>query len=190
VLPYADIKGDLVTVHNIRNFDYRTETDFTPAYHARRRPEAPGPRRSHRRLLDRPGHRPPVRQPRNFPATNPVISRGHNPPRPGYALFEARCHRAHTRRLRFQKGNVNVRRSLRVAFCWQIATTVSWRACAGCSRLRSERWFMVADEASLLEEPAGSGPTWRSWISLWRGTAACAGCERSGSVVPTSRSSC
>jgi hypothetical protein len=33
VLPYADIKGDLVTVHNIRNFDYRTETDFTPAYY-------------------------------------------------------------------------------------------------------------------------------------------------------------
>ena len=33
VLPYADIKDDLVTVHNIRNFDYRTETDFTPAYY-------------------------------------------------------------------------------------------------------------------------------------------------------------
>jgi hypothetical protein len=33
VLPYADIKGDLVTVHNIRNFDYRAETDFTPAYY-------------------------------------------------------------------------------------------------------------------------------------------------------------
>jgi uncharacterized protein DUF4105 len=33
VLAYADIKGDLVTVHNIRNFDYRTETDFTPAYY-------------------------------------------------------------------------------------------------------------------------------------------------------------
>ncbi len=33
VLPYADITGDLVTVHNIRNFDYRTETDFTPAYY-------------------------------------------------------------------------------------------------------------------------------------------------------------
>ncbi len=31
-LPYATIDGDLVTVHNIRNFDYRTETDFTPAY--------------------------------------------------------------------------------------------------------------------------------------------------------------
>jgi hypothetical protein len=33
VLPYADINGDLVTVHNIRNFDYRTETDYTPAYY-------------------------------------------------------------------------------------------------------------------------------------------------------------
>ena len=30
---YADIQGDLVTVHNIRNFDYRSETDFTPAYY-------------------------------------------------------------------------------------------------------------------------------------------------------------
>ena len=35
VLPYATIKGDLVTIHNIRNFDYRTETDFTPAYYDR-----------------------------------------------------------------------------------------------------------------------------------------------------------
>ena len=33
VLPYAEINGDLVTVHNIRNFDYRTETDFTPRYY-------------------------------------------------------------------------------------------------------------------------------------------------------------
>ena len=33
VLPYATIDGNLVTVHNIRNFDYRTETDFTPAYY-------------------------------------------------------------------------------------------------------------------------------------------------------------
>src|SRR5271165_4560623 len=33
VLPYAVIDGDRVTVHNIRNFDYRTETDFTPAYY-------------------------------------------------------------------------------------------------------------------------------------------------------------
>ncbi len=35
VLPYATIDGDQVTVHNIRNFDYRTETDFTPAYYTR-----------------------------------------------------------------------------------------------------------------------------------------------------------
>lgn len=30
---YATINGDLITVHNIRNFDYRTETDFTPRYY-------------------------------------------------------------------------------------------------------------------------------------------------------------
>jgi hypothetical protein len=34
-LAYATINGDMVTVHNIRNFDYRTETDFTPAYYDR-----------------------------------------------------------------------------------------------------------------------------------------------------------
>jgi hypothetical protein len=34
-LPWATIAGDLVTVHNIRNFDYRTETEFTPAYYDR-----------------------------------------------------------------------------------------------------------------------------------------------------------
>jgi len=33
ILPYATIDGDLVTIHNVRNFDYRTETDFTPAYY-------------------------------------------------------------------------------------------------------------------------------------------------------------
>ena len=32
VLPYATFDGNLVTVHNIRNFDYRTETEFTPVY--------------------------------------------------------------------------------------------------------------------------------------------------------------
>jgi hypothetical protein len=26
--PYATINGDLITIHNVRNFDYRTETDF------------------------------------------------------------------------------------------------------------------------------------------------------------------
>jgi hypothetical protein len=35
VLPYATFDGDMVTVHNIRNFDYRTDTDFTPAYYDR-----------------------------------------------------------------------------------------------------------------------------------------------------------
>ena len=34
-LPYAEIKGDQVTVHNIRNFSYRTETDYTPAWDTR-----------------------------------------------------------------------------------------------------------------------------------------------------------
>src|SRR5215831_17613143 len=29
VLPYAEINGDTLTVHNIRNCDYRTETDYT-----------------------------------------------------------------------------------------------------------------------------------------------------------------
>jgi Domain of unknown function (DUF4105) len=33
VLPYATIDGDRVTMHNIRNFDYRNETDFTPHYY-------------------------------------------------------------------------------------------------------------------------------------------------------------
>ena len=33
MLPSATIAGDRVTVHNIRNFDYRSETDFTPAYY-------------------------------------------------------------------------------------------------------------------------------------------------------------
>lgn len=33
VLPYATINSDLITVHNIRNFDYRSETDYTPAYY-------------------------------------------------------------------------------------------------------------------------------------------------------------
>jgi len=33
ILPYAEINGDLVTLHNIRNFEYRSETDFTPRYY-------------------------------------------------------------------------------------------------------------------------------------------------------------
>lgn len=28
--PHAEINGELVTIHGVRNFDYRTETDFTP----------------------------------------------------------------------------------------------------------------------------------------------------------------
>ncbi len=35
-LAYATIEGDVVTVHNIRNFDYRSETDYTPAWYDRR----------------------------------------------------------------------------------------------------------------------------------------------------------
>ena len=35
VLPRATIEGDHVTLHNVRNFDYRTETDFTPRYEDR-----------------------------------------------------------------------------------------------------------------------------------------------------------
>ena len=34
-LPHATIDGERVTVHDIRNFDYRTETEFTPAYYDR-----------------------------------------------------------------------------------------------------------------------------------------------------------
>jgi hypothetical protein len=33
VLPYATIDGDRLTMHNIRNFDYRSETNFIPAYY-------------------------------------------------------------------------------------------------------------------------------------------------------------
>lgn len=33
VLPYADINGNLVTVHNIRNCNYRSETDYTVRYY-------------------------------------------------------------------------------------------------------------------------------------------------------------
>jgi hypothetical protein len=36
VLPYATIEDNLITVHNIRNFDYRSETDYTPAYYDKR----------------------------------------------------------------------------------------------------------------------------------------------------------
>jgi Domain of unknown function (DUF4105) len=33
VLPYATFHDDSVTIHNIRNFDYRTETDYTGRYY-------------------------------------------------------------------------------------------------------------------------------------------------------------
>jgi hypothetical protein len=33
VLPYADLNGNEVTVHNIRNFDYRSETDYAVRYY-------------------------------------------------------------------------------------------------------------------------------------------------------------
>lgn len=33
VLPYATVAGDRLTLHNIRNFVYRTDTDFTPRYY-------------------------------------------------------------------------------------------------------------------------------------------------------------
>jgi Domain of unknown function (DUF4105) len=36
VLPHATVDGDIVTVHNIRNFTYRSETDFTPAHYDKR----------------------------------------------------------------------------------------------------------------------------------------------------------
>jgi hypothetical protein len=35
VTPHAIANGDLVTIHNIRNFEYRAETDFTPRWETR-----------------------------------------------------------------------------------------------------------------------------------------------------------
>jgi hypothetical protein len=35
LLPYATRDGDLVTLHNVRNFDYRTEQDFVARYDER-----------------------------------------------------------------------------------------------------------------------------------------------------------
>jgi len=33
ILPSAEIEGNLIHIHNIRNFTYRSTTDFTPAYY-------------------------------------------------------------------------------------------------------------------------------------------------------------
>jgi len=33
--PYTEINGEIVTIHGVRNFDYRTETDFTPRWEVR-----------------------------------------------------------------------------------------------------------------------------------------------------------
>ena len=35
-VPWATQDGDIVTIHNVRNFDYRTETDFVPHWETRR----------------------------------------------------------------------------------------------------------------------------------------------------------
>jgi hypothetical protein len=35
VAPYATRQGDLITIHGVRNFDYRSETDFTPRWEDR-----------------------------------------------------------------------------------------------------------------------------------------------------------
>jgi hypothetical protein len=35
ILPWAEVKGDMVTVHNIRNCDYRSETDYTVRHYDR-----------------------------------------------------------------------------------------------------------------------------------------------------------
>src|SRR5258705_2143519 len=34
--PWATRSGDVITIHNVRNFDYRTETDFVPRWETRR----------------------------------------------------------------------------------------------------------------------------------------------------------
>ena len=52
-LPYATVQGDQVTIHNIRNLNYRTETDFDVRYYDRTFDLAPaGLGRPDRGLLD------------------------------------------------------------------------------------------------------------------------------------------
>jgi hypothetical protein len=34
-LPFATVDGDRVTIHDIRNVDYRSEFDFSPAYYTK-----------------------------------------------------------------------------------------------------------------------------------------------------------
>ncbi len=61
--PWATVDGDIVTVHNIRNFTYRTETDFTPAWYDKSYDLSKLEGIDHRGLvLDGPGHRPRLRQ--------------------------------------------------------------------------------------------------------------------------------
>jgi len=33
--PWAEVNGDVITVHNVRNFDYRSESDYTPRWETR-----------------------------------------------------------------------------------------------------------------------------------------------------------
>ena len=33
IMPYATVEGDIITMHNIRNFDYTSEFEYTPAYY-------------------------------------------------------------------------------------------------------------------------------------------------------------
>jgi hypothetical protein len=35
VTPHAIVNGDLVTIRGVRNFDYRSESDFTPRWEDR-----------------------------------------------------------------------------------------------------------------------------------------------------------